>query len=75
MVIYHIDKVILYIDMGHELMIWAITVSTWASSISIWDRYLVTLEQGTSERPCWLAPSIGWSRPAGAYTRPLFSST
>jgi hypothetical protein len=33
MVIYHIDMVILYIDMGYGLMIWEMTVSIWLSSI------------------------------------------
>jgi hypothetical protein len=37
MVFYHIDTVILDIDMGYGLMIWEMTVSIWSSSISIWD--------------------------------------
>jgi hypothetical protein len=35
MVIYHIDMVILDIDMGDGLMIWEMTVSIRSSSISI----------------------------------------
>jgi len=35
MVIYHIDMVILDIDMGCGLMIWEMTVWIWSSSISI----------------------------------------
>ena len=35
--IYHIDMVILDVDMGYGLMIWGMTVSIWSSSISIWD--------------------------------------
>jgi len=35
MVIYHIDMVILDIDMGYGLMMWEMTVSIWASPISI----------------------------------------
>jgi len=37
MVIYHIDMIILDIDMGHGQMIWEMTVSIWSSSISIRD--------------------------------------
>ena len=37
MVIYHIDMVILDIDMGYGQMIWEMTVSIRSSSISIWD--------------------------------------
>jgi len=37
MVVYHIDMVILDIDMGYGLMIWERTVSIWSSSVSIWD--------------------------------------
>jgi len=37
MVIYHIDMVILDIDMGYGLMIWEMTVSIWLSPISNWD--------------------------------------
>ena len=37
MVIYHIDMVILNIDMGYGLMIWEMTVSIRSSPISIWD--------------------------------------
>jgi len=37
MVIYHIDMVILDIDMGYRLMIWEMTVSIRSSPISIWD--------------------------------------
>ena len=37
MVIYHIDTVILDIDMGYGLMIWDMTVSIWEMTISIWD--------------------------------------
>jgi hypothetical protein len=36
-VIYHIDMVILDIDMGYGLMIWETTVSIWSSPISMWD--------------------------------------
>jgi len=36
-VIYHIDMVILDIDIGYGLMIWEMTVSIWSSPISIWD--------------------------------------
>ena len=35
--IYHIDMVILDIDVGYGLMIWGMTVSIWLSWISIWD--------------------------------------
>jgi len=37
MVIYHIDMVILDINMGYGPMIWEITVSMCSSAISIWD--------------------------------------
>jgi len=37
LVIYHIDMVILDIDMKFGLMILEMTVSIWLSSISIWD--------------------------------------
>jgi len=37
MVIYHIDTVILDIDMGYGLMIRKMTVSIWSSRISMWD--------------------------------------
>jgi hypothetical protein len=37
MVIYHIDNVILDIDMGYDLMIWERTASIWSFSISVWD--------------------------------------
>jgi hypothetical protein len=37
MVIYHIDMVILGIDMGYGLMIWEMTISIWSFPISIWD--------------------------------------
>jgi len=38
MVVYHIDMVILDIDMGYGLMIWEMIVSIWSSPISIlWD--------------------------------------
>jgi hypothetical protein len=37
MVIYHIDMVILDIDMGYGLMIWQMTVSMWEIIISMWD--------------------------------------
>jgi len=37
MVIYHIDMVILDIDVEYGLMIWEMTVSIWSSSVSIWD--------------------------------------
>jgi hypothetical protein len=37
MVIYHIDSVILDIDMGSGLMIWETIVSIWSSPISIWN--------------------------------------
>ena len=37
MVIYHIDMVILDIDMGYGLTIWEMTISIWSSPISIWD--------------------------------------
>ena len=37
MVIYHIDMVILDIDMEYGLMIWEMTVSIQLSLISIWD--------------------------------------
>jgi len=37
MVIYHIDMVILDIDMEYGLTIWEMTVSIRSSSISIWD--------------------------------------
>jgi len=36
--IYHIDALILGIDMGYGLMIWEMTISIWSSSVSIlWD--------------------------------------
>jgi len=44
MVIYHIDMVILGIDMGYGLMIWEMTVSIWSSSISMWDILSLCLE-------------------------------
>jgi len=37
MVIYHIDMVILDIDMGYGLMIWEMTVSIRSSPKSLWD--------------------------------------
>ena len=37
MVIYHVDLVILDIDVGYGLMIWEMTVSIRSSPISIWD--------------------------------------
>ena len=37
MVIYHIDMVILDMEMGDGLMIWEMTVSIWSSPMSIWD--------------------------------------
>ena len=37
MVIYHIDMVILDIDMGYGLMIWEMKVSIRSSSVSMWD--------------------------------------
>jgi len=37
MVIYHIDMVILDIDMGYGLMMWEMMASIRSSSISIWD--------------------------------------
>jgi len=36
-IIYHIDMVILDIDMGYGLMIWEMTVLIRSSSVSIWD--------------------------------------
>jgi hypothetical protein len=37
MVIYHIDMVILDIDIGYGLMIWEMAVSIWSSPTSTWD--------------------------------------
>jgi len=37
MIIYHIDMVILEIDMGDGVMIWEMIVSIRSSPISIWD--------------------------------------
>jgi len=37
MVIYHIDMVILDVDVGYGLMIWEMAESMQSSSISIWD--------------------------------------
>jgi len=37
MVIYHMDMVILDIDMGYGLMIWQMAASIRSSPISIWD--------------------------------------
>ena len=34
MVVYHIDMVILDIDMGYGLMIWELTASIWSSAVS-----------------------------------------
>jgi hypothetical protein len=36
-IIFHIDRVILDIDLGYGLKTWEMTLSTWLSSISIWD--------------------------------------
>jgi len=36
-VIYHMDVVILDLDMGNGLMIWEMTVSMWSTPISRWD--------------------------------------
>ena len=36
-VIYHVDMVILDIDMGYALVIWEMAVSIRSSPISIWD--------------------------------------
>jgi len=45
MVIYHIDMVILDIDMGYGLMIWEMTSSMWSSWRSIWDILSLCLEK------------------------------
>ena len=37
--IYHIDMVILDIDVGYVLLIWEMTVSIWSSSLSIWELF------------------------------------
>jgi hypothetical protein len=37
MVIYHIDMVILDVDMGYGLMVCEMIVSIWSSSTSTWD--------------------------------------
>ena len=37
MLIYHVDRVILVIDMGYGLMILEMTESIWSSWILIWD--------------------------------------
>jgi len=42
--IFHIDMVILAIDMGYGLLIWEMTVSIRSSSISIWDILSLWLE-------------------------------
>jgi hypothetical protein len=47
MIIYHIDMVILDIDMGYGLMIWEMTVSIWSSWRSMWDNFSL-----------WLAPQL-----------------
>ena len=51
MVIYrnHIDMVILDIDTGYGLLIWAMTVSIWSSSISIWDIFFTLRTTDTSD--------------------------
>jgi hypothetical protein len=54
--IYHIDMVILDIDMGYGLMIWEMTVSIRSSPISIWD--VLSL----CERP---APQVATSAMSG----------
>jgi hypothetical protein len=37
MVIYHIDNVILDVDLGYGILMWEMTVSIRSSPISIWD--------------------------------------
>jgi len=72
MVIYHIDMVILDIDLGHGLMIWEMTVSISSSPISIWD-ILSLCPAGRLMSPL---VSLMVVKPSlGAYTRPLFGST
>jgi hypothetical protein len=63
MVIYHIDMVIVDIDMGYGLMIWEMTVSL--RSISHIDMgYLITLELKGA------LPSAGARGRGGAHRRP-----
>jgi hypothetical protein len=50
MIIYHVDLVILDIDIGYGLMIiWEMTVSIWSSPVSIWD--ILSLWQGLARPP------------------------
>ena len=68
---YHIDMVILDIDMGYGLVIWEITVSIRSPSIHIDMGYVVTLVDSTTQgqpvsaepvdRNC-VTPLIGVSR-------------
>jgi len=90
MVIYHIDMVILDIDMGYGLVIWEMTVSIRSSPLSTWDFLSLCLGDAAALRGAQAvechhrrhrctrhrleAPVRGGLEP-GAYTRPLFGST
>ena len=76
MFIYHIDMVILDIDVGYGLMIWEMTVSIWEMTTSIWDILSLCLEL-ILQRPDaqQRAAQLRVRRRTGAYTPPLFDST
>jgi len=76
MVIYHIDMVILDIDMGYELMIREMTISIWSSSISLWD-ILSLCAPSSHSRPNHVSTSVStWPlniRPLNMAISPRFA--